>query len=206
MKPIPIIATAMCVLLSGSCTHAPVPEPLPVPAITTRPKSVNEFAFMRGFRIAHYLVVAAQLQAWDSSNRAVRLRELAGDPQHASEVYPLCRMLFDAKPGSQFRRPMIGFPIFFDGSLGRSANYADWPLEPIALVDGVPILIVQGYMLAGRAEPPLKYVDYCLKSCRWRDVRFVPVDPARLLKIVDDFIAANPRLKRSAEWLERQAG
>lgn len=80
-------------------------------------------------------------------------------------------MLFQAKPGGEFRGPMIGGAFFIGGT------YRDWPLEPIAVFDHVPILVVTGYVLAGWPEPPGWYVDYCLKNCQWRDARYEAVPP-----------------------------
>lgn len=78
------------------------------------------------------------------------------------QVILLCRMLFQAKAGGKFRRPRLGEPFF----LGTSDKRA-WPLEPIALVDNVPFLVVKGYILGGLAEPADSYLAYCLESCDW---------------------------------------
>src|SRR5262245_47911083 len=59
----------------------------------------------------------------------------------------LCRMLFKAKEGKPFRRPAMGGATFFGGT-----SYADWPLEPIELVDGVPFLISGSYRIGGGLE------------------------------------------------------
>jgi hypothetical protein len=175
-------------------------EPAAKPA--TAPASINTFAFLESYRIAHYLESAAALQKLDPDKRAARLRELAEDPARASEVFPLCRMLFEAKSKAAFRRPGIGAPLF----IGGTEDLADWPLEPITIVDGVPILVVRGYMLAGFAEPPKWYVEYCLSDCKWRDVRYAPIDAAQLKGIVEKFIAARPKLiTGDVVWLREQA-
>ena len=85
----------------------------------------------------------------------------------------LCRMLFtQRKPSakkakSEFRRARIGGP----GFLGDT-DYDDWSLEPIEIIDGIPFLIVQGYILAGFAEPADRYIEYCIGNCDWNDYRF----------------------------------
>jgi hypothetical protein len=111
---------------------------------------------------------AAELQALGKDKACARLRELARhkDEDERERVFVLCRMLFVAKPGLEFRRPLIGFPHFIGGG-------EDWPLEPIALVDGVPFYLVYGYSLAGYPEPAPQYVEYCIAECDWSPTRFV---------------------------------
>src|SRR5690349_20222773 len=92
----------------------------------TKPAHIDSFAFLEGYRIRHYLESAVDLQKLEPAQRAERLKALAADPKRASEVFPLCRMLFEAKPQGEFRRPMIGGASFIDGG-----DHADWPLEPI---------------------------------------------------------------------------
>lgn len=63
-----------------------------------------------------------------------------------------------------------------------SARYEDWPLEPITLYKGLPILIVRGYTVGGRPEPPETYLEYCLKECKWRTTKYQLVDQAQRRK------------------------
>ena len=173
-------------------------EPATRPAAD--PAFLDEFAFLEDYRIRHYLESAAALQKLEPGQRAERLKRLAIDPRRASEVYPLCRMLFEAKAKGDFRRPMIGAPSFVGGR-----DDANWPSEPITIFKGIPILIVRGYSLAGQAEPPKSYVDYCLKECAWRDTGYEPVTLEKRKRIMEEFVAANPRAKDDADWLRRQA-
>ena len=161
---------------------------------------VDTFAFIEGYRISCYLEVAVELQKVEPAARAVRLRDLARDLNRASEVFPLCRMLFQEKKRSEFRRPMIGAASF----VGRTA-YHDWPLEPITIYQGVPILIVRGYKLGGEPEPPQSYVEYCLSNCRWSERKYAPAEKARLREMVSGFLAANPKFAADADWIRRQA-
>ncbi|HEY7119398.1 MAG TPA: hypothetical protein VH475_22595 [Tepidisphaeraceae bacterium] len=164
---------------------------------------VDPHRFVEHYRIAHYLRVAAELQRLRPYARAERLRAMSRDPDHGSEVIPLCRMLFEATDTNRpqaFRRPMLGGASF----VVAHTDYADWPLEPITLYQGVPILIVRGYNLAGVAEDPGSYVEYCLAECRWRDFRFAPTDLARLREIVNRFIAER-RVPDDADWVRAQA-
>jgi hypothetical protein len=178
----------------------------PATSPTTLPASPDTWAFAATYRISHYLETAAQLQTLDVDHRAARLRELAADPRNGSEIFPLCRMLFEAKENGEFRRPSIGGTNFVGGaaSVVRPA-YADWPLEPITLRDDIPILIVRFMWMGGRPEPPIEYLDYCLEHCRWRDTRYSPVSAARIKQIVEEFITANPKFtKDDAAFLRWQ--
>ena len=51
-------------------------------------------------------------------------------------------------------------------------TYQDWHLEPIAIHEGVPFLIVWGYVLAGEAEPAVSYLKYCVQNCEWSDRKY----------------------------------
>src|SRR3954468_11262392 len=149
------IRAAVVVIIGVAALAWAGAQPTTKPAI--EPARMDTFSFIESYRIAHYLQVAEELQKLDAGKRIARLKELAVDPKRGSEIFPLCRMLFEAKPNVEFRRPRIGAPDFVGGG-----QMADWALEPITLFDQVPILIVEGYNVAGYPEPPLSYVDYCL--------------------------------------------
>ena len=177
---------------------------------STRPVadwSTREYGFASGFRCSHYLHLAVQLQQLDPDRRAKRLREMAADDDTMSELFPLCRMLFDRKPGGEFRRPTLGGEGFVGSAdpSGRSA-YDKWPLDPITLQDGVPILVGGlGFIgSGGRPEEPAEYLEYCLAQCEWRNTRFVDADPVHIRKAVDAFIAATPGLSADDDTLLRQ--
>lgn len=158
--------------------------------------------FTDDFRISRYLQLASDFQALKPDARIRRLRELARDPDLSTEIFPLCRMLFRARDGENFRAPRLGGPGFVGGTRGG------WPLEPIALFEGVPILVVHGYGLGGLAEPATMYLDYCLQSCRWSDSRYVPKSAPVLRAVVERFIAGHPEVAAvatDADWLRRQA-
>jgi hypothetical protein len=154
--------------------------------------------FTDDFRSSRYLQLASDLQALPPDARIRRLRDLARDPDRSTEIFPLCRMLFQAKGGQAFRRPGLGGPVFVGTSGG-------WPLEPIDLFEEVPILVVRGYGLGGLAEPATMYLDHCLKSCRWSDLKYVPRSASVLKAIVESFIAAHPEVATDVDWLRQQA-
>lgn len=121
-------------------------------------------AFTDDYRISDYLSAAAQIQAKAPDERIEVLRILAHHPRRSPEIIPLCRMPFEAKEGEPFRRPALGGPWLI--AHGSTPN---WPLEPIAIFKGVPILVARGYTLLGHPESPLDYLEYCLKACKWRE-------------------------------------
>ena len=158
-------------------------------------------SFFDDYRISRYLDLASELQSLPSDEaRVKRLRALARDPSGTAEIFPLCRMLFEAHPNGFFRHPELGAPMFVDGE----DSIGNWPLEPIALYRDVPILIVRGYTLGGEPESPGEYLAYCLQSCRWRALRYVPVDPETVADVVERFIHAHPAIG-DPDWIRRQA-
>ncbi len=130
----------------------------------------------RDFRIAPYLELAAALQKEGRDKAVRRLRSWADSGKYEDQVVILCRMLFEAKQGKEFRRPLIGRAAFFGGT-----GSADWPLEPIDLHEGVPILITRGYALGGFPEPSARYLELCTGNCKWREAPY-SVRPAGELK------------------------
>ena len=179
---------------------------------STRPGAdsfVREVGFSRGFRCSHYLRLAVDLQRLDPDRRVRRLREMAADDNSVSELFPLCRMLFDCTGGGEFRRPTIGGESFVGDTdpSGRSA-YGRWPLDPITLEDGVPIMVSRGdfRLGGGRPETPAQYLNYCLAQCKWRETKFADADPVHIRKAVEAFIAARPSLPAyDVTWLRQQA-
>ena len=158
------------------------------------------WGFISDFKASHYLTEAIRLQKLDETARVAALRELSRNSKRASDVYPLCRMLFEAKEGKEFRAPRLGAPGFVG-----TTNAADWPLEPITIHRGVPILVVTGYALFGLPEPPQAYLDYCLGACRWTTERFSPVDEDSRRRILKEFIKSHPKTEGPFDWLTAQA-
>src|SRR5262249_43504925 len=102
------------------------------------------------YRITPYLASAQALQRMGKEKARALLTALAAK----DEAFPhmrtivLCKMLFKPMREAKFRSAGIGEPFF----VGKT-QVADWPLEPLAVVDGVPFYIVRSYALAGEAEP-----------------------------------------------------
>jgi len=132
--------------------------------------------------------MAASIQKLDRKTALATLRRFATSTDGSDRTIILCRMLFTNRPSSNFRRPKIGGAQF----LGAT-QYADWPLEPIELVDGVPFLVVNSYMLAGYPEPASKYLDYCIAECDWATAHYTAKTP-------DELRAALHKLLASKKW------
>ena len=131
------------------------------------------------FKIAPYLSVAKSLQDQGRERAIQRLQSWADTRKHENQVVILCRMLFEAKTGQEFRRPRIGGAAFLGGS-----GYPDWPLEPIAIYEHVPILITYGYSLGGVPEFSGNYLRFCVDNCNWRQACYSVRSAEELKKIV----------------------
>lgn len=131
------------------------------------------------FKIAPYLSVAKSLQDHGREKAIMRLQSWADSQKHEAQVVILCRMLFETKNEVEFRRPRIGGAAF----IGRT-DYPDWPLEPIDIYEGAPILVTYGYRLGGFPEPSRSYLDFCVKNCKWRQGRYAVRTADELKKIV----------------------
>lgn len=117
------------------------------------------------YKVDEYLDAARSLQALGKGKACALLKELAAKELFAKNGWPflrtvtLCRMLFRAKPKGTFRRAGIGAW----GFVGKRDS-DDWPLEPIAIVDGVPFLVADGAMLGGLPKALLRTSSIALRS------------------------------------------
>ena len=151
------------------------------------------------YKIEPYLRTACFLQAKGKAKAFSLLRELANkNTESDAQTLVLCRMLFAAKPGSSFRRAAVGAPVLFGGS-----RFDDWPLEPIAIVDGVPLLVTFGYRLGGEPEPQSKYVDYCIQKCNWNDTQYEPKSKVQQQNAVKKLLSTT-KWKGALEDYERK--
>ena len=123
-------------------------------------KALPTWQSKAAFRSAPYMKVAHLLQQLPIAKRKKVLNSWA--KEYEEQLFILCRMLFEKK--DDFRRPGLGGPMFVDGG-----KIADWPLEPITLVDRVPFVIVRGYVLGGRPESIKSYLQYCYDKCQWSE-------------------------------------
>jgi hypothetical protein len=168
--------------------------------------AISECHAGRAFRPEAYLEAAAALQALPQARAIEVLREWAGSDYYQPDatlpvdlerqrkyaqtelyerqVIALCRMLFEAPPGKNFRAPFMAQSKSF-GNL----TAADWPLAPIALVDGVPFWILNRPLTVSPTvtvvaprpdERAAAYLDYCLKEMQWTSRRYAPIASAAL--------------------------
>lgn len=150
------------------------------------------------FQSAAFIKAAIELQAMGRDKACDALQAHAAQSDlfiKNIDVVVLCRMLFVAGPGHKFRRPMVGSPAF----LGRT-TFTDWPLEPITISDGVPFAIAMGYAVGGFPEPPLGYLEYCMKNCEWNSYKYTPKTKTQLEQALDDLLNSSPLQGHADEW------
>jgi hypothetical protein len=153
--------------------------------VQLRQRSLYDLGNFRDFRVDPYIRKASELQALGKDKAIDSLMECCKIRDQDNKVIILCRMLFKQKGKEEFRRPMIGEPVFF----GKT-DYEDWPLEPIELVDGVPFLITFGYAIEGEPELSESYIRYCVQHGDWNDAKFEPKTEQEKQKALDKLLAS----------------
>ncbi len=104
-------------------------------------------------------------------------------------IFLILRLLFVPKDATTSKMPhmIIGSP---GPPFDKSFLY-EWPLFPLVLVNGIPFLMIEGYMLAGVAESPLVHLEYCNKECVLRSEPLGPLTNA---------VGAVKQLVESESW------
>jgi len=190
------IFSCLCLVIFLSIFTGCVTQPRTATQMTRRGWSCNE---RFDYRSEEYITAAFRLQALDHKAAAQLLMFMArSSPSDGDAVFILCRMLFTNRPAAQFRRPMIGGGQFFGDT-----DYADWPLEPIEIVDGVPFLISRRGLLAGFAEPNTSYLQYCLQECDRNNFRFTPKTAGQKAAALNKLLAS-PKWRRPLNESERK--
>jgi len=147
MKLIPIfLLLFMAVCTSQSIVTTPSQKPIDMYEIYNINETLNAVCRLQelGERKA-----IAELKSWAKGDSADLL------------TIVICRMLFTGKE-SPLRRPYLGDAAFFG-----ITTYKDWPIEPITIYEGVPILITRGYTLGGLSESAEDYLSYCIEEGSW---------------------------------------
>ena len=163
----------MLIVLAG-CTNRP-------PEVTS--SQDNPFDAYNNYSIKTTLDMARELQDLGKEKAVVKLRSWAkGNPDDLRTIV-MCRMLFKGKQ-APLRRPSLGGAVFFG-----ETTYADWPLEPITIFEGIPILITRGYVLGGRAEPAEAYLSYCIQDGSWISEKYENKTPNQIKSSLTKFIA-----------------
>jgi len=123
-------------------------------------------ADLRAYGADPFIAAAVELQSLDHATALRQLHAMASEEHTPARVVVLCQMLFMPRPGAKFRRPGLGAAEYFGGT-----SSADWPNDPIEIVDGVPFLIVWGYTIAGMWATADSYVHYYEENGNWTPFR-----------------------------------
>jgi hypothetical protein len=99
------------------------------------------------FDVAPYRRAVESLQALGKLRAWRLLIELAACRGGGTRTFSLCRMLFQAKPNGEFRRPSCVW-YYFDGH--------ELVVPPLASME------------FGEAESATEYVRYCIYECDWK--------------------------------------
>ena len=105
----------------------------------------------------------AAIRAWLKGRRAAKAQIPTG-------IYAVLRVLLPAPPKTRLRPPALGAPA----PTPTDEQTKHLPDFPILILDGVPLSVVDGYMLGGMAEPAGMYLDYLDKEGRWLAQPLVP--------------------------------
>jgi len=151
-----------------------------------------------GYKVDNCIDALATLQTLGKDKAGAILQRYAKDPQHSAMVIVLCRLLFTAKAQGEFRPPNLGRARLLGGT-----SISAWPLAPVAVVDGVPFLIAQGYDREGRAELTESYVRYCLDNCDWSSVRYKPKEDPEKQQALEKLLAS-PKWKVKLDDAEKK--
>ena len=121
------------------------------------------------FKSDDYIHAAISLQAMGKQAACQALLESAKTAAMMDGRYHmLCRMLFKQQGTNTFRPSRLGTGMYWLGKAG------DWPLDPIAIVDGIPFCIGGGSFGGGGQTPqtPESYLNYCMTNCDWNTYKF----------------------------------
>lgn len=137
------------------------------------------------YRVTPYLSAAVQLQAMGKTKAIAELQRRVNEKVDDIPVQLLCRMLFTKKPGGEFPQPYIGELRH----IGWTAE-GDWPLSPLAMVDGIPFCIVDSYCVLGQGPDSWCYLDACMQKCEWSQTKFRVADADTLERALRKLLAS----------------
>ncbi|MCX6379673.1 MAG: hypothetical protein NT023_09395 [Armatimonadetes bacterium] len=150
------------------------------------------------YKVEPYIQAAITLQKLGEKRACEVLLRFVRERYVEESNIVLCRMLFAAKPGQEFRLPNFGVPRLIGYSESEETATIEkriraWSLAPIEIVDGVPLLIANGWKRAKVPESAYNYIVYCRSSYDWGRVRYQPVSREAKRKAVNKLI-------RSSKW------
>ncbi|MDX9721615.1 MAG: hypothetical protein RBU37_12770 [Myxococcota bacterium] len=152
------------------------------------------------YRLERNLEAAQALQDLGEAQAVAWLQSWAEQHPDDLSTFVMCRMLFQGKDDAPLRRPALGGPVFVGaGSLD------DWPLEPITLFEGIPILVVRGYMLGGHPESAQDYLAYCIQNGSWVSGKYALPTPEEVDDALTRFIEQYDLTEEDARFIRAQA-
>jgi hypothetical protein len=116
------------------------------------------------YKVDNYIHAAMSLQAMGKEAGCQTLMGLQTNRNISdTRVFVLCRMLFTQRGTNEFRAPFLHNPrTLLGGGIGN------WPLNPIALIDGIPFCLNAGEGRDGaQAESAAEYLSYCMANRDW---------------------------------------
>lgn len=150
------------------------------------------------YRVIPYIKAAIQLQNMGEQSAISLLKYYSEMEENQNRVIILCRMLFDTDVTGEFRRSLIGGAVFAGNS-----SYADWPREPIEIVQDIPFLIARGYTLGGMPERAIDYLEYCDQNCVWKEDNYRIPSESDLLVSVEELLNSDKwQIPLTAEEVE----
>jgi hypothetical protein len=120
-----------------------------------------------------------------------------GDFSRKERLGWVCRLLFQPIGRDPLRPPLFG--AFDDLPWNKSMPLRKWPLLPVANSGTSYFVLSEGYLLAGQAEDPTAYLEYCQTRGKFRTER-LPI-PARAQALKD-----LTQLRQSKAWKAIQWG
>jgi hypothetical protein len=139
--------------------------------------------------VNHFVVLGEDAAIQELRNLTL---EKINDSQSSLDVHQrigwVCRVLFEGKTKS-LRPPGLGQPHLPFNTMPSH----NWPLYPVALSGLTYFVLCEGYFLAGVAEDPSHYIEFCQKEGVFRnELVYLPTRSRAL--------ADAAALRRSAAW------
>jgi len=104
--------------------------------------------------------------------------DVRGDWSSNERIGWMCRVLYESKGANPLRQPYFGgLDLPYHTMLDTS-----WPLYPVALSGSTYFVLSEGYSLAGVAEDPREYIEYCRQSGVFRKKRIAVPTRTQALK------------------------
>ena len=159
----------------------------------------------RGLQMDGREKAIAKLKMWAKANREPQswveadqdLKSWVRVERDELRMIVMCRMLFKGEQAS-LRRPFIGHANFIGGT-----TYDDWPMEPVAIYEGIPILITQSYRVVGEVLPAEAYLSYCVQQGSWVSEKYEDKNLEQINASLSSFLTAT-KWKKGLSNSERQ--